>query len=492
MKPTSFLHSMLPAVLGSFCLGASPAAAAQIMGPGGTHFDCAAVVAGEIVQGDLRQIQQLGLARFRDGAPLCFDSPGGALSEALLIGDHLRTQGIASAVDAGSSCIGACAFAFLGGSAQGFGTGLTADRRLHLDGTLKFPALTETLSDGATPTGTPISARLQRFDLPPDFAAQIFALGQGESLAITRIEQARSLDLTLAGVAPAGSLGDTVVTRACIQTSEDFDPSLSRPAQPIHAHRVVRERGATAHRNATYVVEAVRDGVPSWIACQTEMQGDSPAVVKLRISQDWTAGGDPLLRDVHLSLLPQPWRDVPVDDVWRDLPGDMPLSEARQAAVSETSTSVLVDPIGPLPATTAGIEALLELRNPDRREIQQRLTLLDYDTIGVDGIFGPGSRDAIAAWQEQAGFDPTGFLDATQKAALFQESAGVYLTWQDEQRRIEAEKAAAAAAAAAAPRYIPPPETFAPTPAPAPQGQRVRVCNRSFTGELINCRIEFR
>ena len=33
-----------------------------------------------------------------------------------------------------------------------------------------------------------------------------------------------------------------------------------------------------------------------------------------------------------------------------------------------------------------------------RRDVQRGLTLLEFDTRGTDGIFGRGSRAAIAAW----------------------------------------------------------------------------------------------
>jgi len=69
------------------------------------------------------------------------------------------------------------------------------------------------------------------------------------------------------------------------------------------------------------------------------------------------------------------------------------------------------------------IEAALELRAADRQQIQRDLVLLDYDTRGVDGIFGPGSRSAIRRWQRESGFEPTGFLTAVQIDALSEMAA---------------------------------------------------------------------
>ena len=56
----------------------------------------------------------------------------------------------------------------------------------------------------------------------------------------------------------------------------------------------------------------------------------------------------------------------------------------------------------------------LSLSRNGRRDIQRDLTLLDYDTRGVDGIFGPGSRRAIRNWQQSNGFAQTSFLTAEQ------------------------------------------------------------------------------
>ncbi len=59
-------------------------------------------------------------------------------------------------------------------------------------------------------------------------------------------------------------------------------------------------------------------------------------------------------------------------------------------------------------------EDSLNLTRQDRRNIQRDLTLLDYNTRGVDGIFGPGSRGAIRNWQQSNGYNQTGFLTREQ------------------------------------------------------------------------------
>lgn len=83
-------------------------------------------------------------------------------------------------------------------------------------------------------------------------------------------------------------------------------------------------------------------------------------------------------------------------------------------------------------------EAALNLTSDDRRAIQSDLTLLEYEPRGIDGIFGPGSRGAIRAWQEDQGFAATGFLNRRQIQRL--------ASLADERARVLEEEAAKRAA----------------------------------------------
>ena len=60
------------------------------------------------------------LAPLLDSEPdeIWFDSPGGDLREALLIGRAVRARGAVTRIPAGARCVGACAEAFLGGVAR--------------------------------------------------------------------------------------------------------------------------------------------------------------------------------------------------------------------------------------------------------------------------------------------------------------------------------------------------------------------------------------
>lgn len=59
-------------------------------------------------------------------------------------------------------------------------------------------------------------------------------------------------------------------------------------------------------------------------------------------------------------------------------------------------------------------EDALGLTRNQRRAVQRNLTLMDFNTRGVDGIFGPGTRGAVRNWQQTNGFAQTGFLTAEQ------------------------------------------------------------------------------
>jgi peptidoglycan hydrolase-like protein with peptidoglycan-binding domain len=84
-------------------------------------------------------------------------------------------------------------------------------------------------------------------------------------------------------------------------------------------------------------------------------------------------------------------------------------------------------------------EQSLDLSRDARREIQRDLSLLDYNTRGIDGIFGRGTRAAIGAWQTANGFDGTGFLTRDQITRLDAqaERRAVELAEEAERRRRE-------------------------------------------------------
>ena len=69
------------------------------------------------------------------------------------------------------------------------------------------------------------------------------------------------------------------------------------------------------------------------------------------------------------------------------------------------------------------LEEALNLTRDQRREIQRDLSTLDFDPRGIDGIFGNGTRRAIANWQQQNGYPQTTYLTREQISRLDAQAA---------------------------------------------------------------------
>lgn len=54
----------------------------------------------------------------------------------------------------------------------------------------------------------------------------------------------------------------------------------------------------------------------------------------------------------------------------------------------------------------------------DRKELQTALQWFGFYSGGIDGAFGPGTRNSMAAWQEVEGLEPTGILTTRQRRTL--------------------------------------------------------------------------
>jgi len=68
--------------------------------------------------------------------------------------------------------------------------------------------------------------------------------------------------------------------------------------------------------------------------------------------------------------------------------------------------------------TPERVEEALGLSRGERRNIQQDLTDLGFDTRGIDGLFGNGTRTAIRSWQMRERLARSGYLNADQVALL--------------------------------------------------------------------------
>lgn len=75
-------------------------------------------------------------------------------------------------------------------------------------------------------------------------------------------------------------------------------------------------------------------------------------------------------------------------------------------------------PDGPDTVDDRTEEQLLSLTTEERRDIQRRLTRLGYRPGGIDGVFGAGTRRAVAAWQRDEGLRASGYITADQVREL--------------------------------------------------------------------------
>lgn len=101
-----------------------------------------------------------------------------------------------------------------------------------------------------------------------------------------------------------------------------------------------------------------------------------------------------------------------------------PVATAPSAMLQDTAA---VAPTPPLPVALSAelAEAALDLDPTTQRQVQQGLRVLGFDPRGVDGVFGPNTRLAIAKWQRAQGQAGTGYLEPGQRDQIIAESAPV-------------------------------------------------------------------
>ncbi|UWR21405.1 serine protease [Sulfitobacter sp. S190] len=101
---------------------------------------------------------------------------------------------------------------------------------------------------------------------------------------------------------------------------------------------------------------------------------------------------------------------------------------APEAPVTDTPVEPLAQdtetPAAPAPADETPQQARQSERLLDgdgRKALQIALKWAGFYTAGIDGSFGRGTRNSMAAWQEANGFEVTGILTTQQRAVLLQQ-----------------------------------------------------------------------
>lgn len=130
-------------------------------------------------------------------------------------------------------------------------------------------------------------------------------------------------------------------------------------------------------------------------------------------------------------------RDANTADAYRNFILDYPRSPFAEIA-RERLDDIENDPVRLAEQAEDG----LNLTRNERRAIQRNLTLLGYNTRGVDGIFGQGSRGAIRNWQQQNGYAQTSFLTTEQINRLDAQASrrAAEIEAEEERARAEAEQ----------------------------------------------------
>lgn len=164
---------------------------------------------------------------------------------------------------------------------------------------------------------------------------------------------------------------------------------------------------------------------------------------------------------------------------------DMPLTQSGLADSTDTTPSKTPQdlelaeletsrPKAVMRADGETVEEDLALSKGDRWNAQLRLALLGIDPKGIDGVFGPGTRMAIAELQEREALPPTGYLDMSTLAMLKEKSQPAYKKWRADRRtrraRLRAERIGKMA-----------PEQVAKLPS----ARRAGNCSRDQYGSII-------
>lgn len=108
-----------------------------------------------------------------------------------------------------------------------------------------------------------------------------------------------------------------------------------------------------------------------------------------------------------------------------DQTGALSAAQATEILRGTTTTTATRAPVQAELADAAAsgpaqVEAQLGLNASQRRAVQTGLTQRGFSTRGVDGVFGRGTRNAIAGWQRANDLTATGYLTAAQYQRLAQ------------------------------------------------------------------------
>ena len=101
---------------------------------------------------------------------------------------------------------------------------------------------------------------------------------------------------------------------------------------------------------------------------------------------------------------------------------EMSLTPTPLPAVPDSVMAVTKDPAAP----TAEPVLRTGSRGQEVKDLQSRLQSLGYYQGEIDGEFGPGTKEAVTAFQKQNGLDADGMVGQETKSILFSVQAKPY------------------------------------------------------------------
>ncbi|WP_172363727.1 serine protease [Pseudogemmobacter hezensis] len=136
--------------------------------------------------------------------------------------------------------------------------------------------------------------------------------------------------------------------------------------------------------------------------------------------QFWPADGAAPPAEAVPAEVP-PAEVTPAEEIFPEevLSAPQPAPQPDQAA---PEAEIVAEPADETPAEARASEAALD--TDQRKSLQAALQWFGHYQGGIDGAFGPGTRNSMAAWQSAQGLEPTGILTTRQREALLSAHQG--------------------------------------------------------------------
>ncbi|SUZ34082.1 hypothetical protein ROE7235_03864 [Roseibaca ekhonensis] len=485
-------HSLTIFIIG-LALQQTPSNAADITLGGDAVMDCDATLDGQILSGDADKLRTIAIEKgwrgisnwlTQRGKTICLNSPGGSFLEGIKIADVIVEFGLKTAIGSEKLCESACSIAFMAGGLWGPEDLYFTNRRLHPRGRLGFHApgivvpegdynsksVAEAYEVAIQSTREILKFRRDRPDrIPEDLLIEMLGTPPSDMFYIDTVTKAVMWKIEITPVGNPSFDRREAAINACSNGAGWMEPNPSFAGRDF-IRGVERKDGKITVLGPTggFLGEGT-------YGCNVVYGKDSSG--EFVVSMDFPSGTAPLIKDfekVYLFAPDLPLAELPLRRDWSAkqiieyLAGTLPPARPAVYEATVLRPSVAIAPPAQgapgasIPAfATEADEVSMALDRDTRREVQRRLSLIGFDTKGVDGALGPNSRAAIQAWQQSNGFPVSGYLNQAQKIALFSDSQEPYGEWKKKQAR-------------------------------TPKKRRVKVCQRGPLGLLVNCRTEWR